>query len=168
MYLVHVSAMRGVPKALKDVLSDPNIRKAGRNVGGDAAKILRDWNVQTHGVVELGRLCRERGFVENGQASLAALVAAVLNERMPKDDGARFSAWDAGELSDEQKTYAALDAWASLVVTRAALLLPDRTMRLTAETALPGDKVDLVIGKKTVASGEILPDDTWGGVACKK
>lgn len=169
VHLIHVARMGGrIPGALADLLNDSDIVKTGRHVGGDAAKILRDGKKPTRGILELGRLCRERGLVENGGVSLEVLAAAVLQKKLPKDVAVRFSRWDQDVLTDKQKRYAALDAWASLRIAQAALQQPDRTLRLTAETAVAGLAVDLLIGNKVVASGEIVADSTWGGVPCTR
>jgi ribonuclease D len=49
-------------------------------------------------------------------SSLADLVLALMGRYLPKDPAVRRSNW-AGPLSEEQKLYAALDAYASYRVT---------------------------------------------------
>ena len=51
--LVRVSAMPSFPPALKDVLEDARILKAGVGICGDAKKLLADWHVAMKGAVEL-------------------------------------------------------------------------------------------------------------------
>ena len=48
--------------------------------------------------------------------SLSALTEWTLNRALPKNKGERVSNWEASTLTEEQVMYAALDAWASLLV----------------------------------------------------
>ena len=50
----------------------------------------------------------------NGKASLAGIVAATLEKHLSKESHA--SEWAATTLNDDQKHYAALDAYAALMV----------------------------------------------------
>jgi hypothetical protein len=47
---------------------------------------------------------------------LAEMVLILLDKHLPKEGTARLSAW-GGALTEEQKRYAALDAYASYLVT---------------------------------------------------
>lgn len=162
IYLVHVTQMNQIPTALKALLTDKSISKAGRNVGGDFNKISRDWKVVPESPLELGRLCRERGLVENGAVGLEALTIAAVGQRLVKDAFVRASGWDK-ELTAAQKDYAAKDVWASLLVARAALLRADHTAHLTPQTAVAGVEVDIMVKTTAVAKGVITADTAWGG-----
>ena len=50
----------------------------------------------------------------NGKASLAEIVAATLQKYLSKES--HVSEWAAITLNDDQKQYAALDAYATLMV----------------------------------------------------
>lgn len=165
VYLIHVAQMSRFPTALSVLLADASIVKAGRSVGGDFAKLQRDWNVACMSSLELGSLCRTRGLVPKGNVGLAALCAEVLREQLPKNQDARLSRWDQ-PLNEQQMIYAAADAWASLRIAHAALLQPDHAARLTPETAVPNIQVDFMVATVRVATGEIIEADQWYGVPC--
>jgi ribonuclease D len=86
------------------------------NVGGDLAKLARDFavtvppirNKSREGVVKLGALAKSRNVISNGKARLAAITAATLHKNLSKD--ACISEWSATELSIVQRDYAVLDA----------------------------------------------------------
>lgn len=52
----------------------------------------------------------------------AGLAAAVLRADVEKEQGLRTSNWEAWPLSQEQQHYAALDAYASLLLYQVSLL----------------------------------------------
>ena len=66
------------------------------------------------GTIELGWLAFKKNVVPNGKASLAAIVAATLQKYLSKES--HVSEWAAITLNDDQKQYAALDAYATLMV----------------------------------------------------
>jgi len=66
------------------------------------------------GTIELGQLAFKKNVVPNGKASLAAIVAATLQKHLSKES--RASEWAATTLDDDQKQYAALDAYVALMV----------------------------------------------------
>ncbi|MFN9958058.1 MAG: hypothetical protein ACK55I_33560, partial [bacterium] len=70
----------GVPPNLKTFLCEPTGIFVGRQIGGDVAKLQRDFQLcipRAH-VVELGALAASRGVVPTGQAGLATICEAVL------------------------------------------------------------------------------------------
>ncbi|KAG2209873.1 hypothetical protein INT45_009332, partial [Circinella minor] len=58
--------------------------------------------------------CKERGAIETKRIGLSEICARFLERFLPKDDTVRLSDWGAINLTDKQKKYAALDAWAGL------------------------------------------------------
>lgn len=118
-----------MPPALLALLQNPNIVKTGRNIRADIARLFRDFNLPETtphaGVIELGKLCKERNIVKDACKGLADLVAITLRRRLPKPDHIRISSdWDRTSLSDEQVKYATLDAYASLRVYEEAEAIP--------------------------------------------
>lgn len=99
----------GIPPALNDLLSNPNIIKVGLSVHDDIRGLKRKGKFDPQGFVELQRLCPAYGIKD---ASLQKIYAIVYGEKMSK--GQRLTNWEAKELTLQQQTYAALDAWASL------------------------------------------------------
>ena len=123
VYLLRVHLLKILPGSLKTILTSSQIVKIGRNVGGDYAKLSRDFPDFTPpprhrgklvGVVELGAFAKAKNAVVNGNVSLATITAASLGLNLSKE--ARLSEWGAPQLSEEQKHYAALDAWIALEI----------------------------------------------------
>lgn len=104
------------PSNLTHFISNENIKKVGRMVNGDLKKLVRDKcpNTIIRGGVELGKLAKEKGVIEDGRAGLNELCKKVLKKCLCKDSHVRLSNWEKPSLEKNQKMYAALDAWASL------------------------------------------------------
>jgi len=113
--VIHLSRLRSVPHQLRSLLANPSVFKVGKNVGGDAAKLLRDYGVKTERYLELGRLASKRQLVPSGSISLVALTRALLRRDLNKEESLRMSSWEH-ELSPEKVQYAALDAYAGLAL----------------------------------------------------
>ena len=116
--------LSGVTPALAALLADAGVVKAGCAARNDAHKVGRDFALRMDGVVDLSELAGTR-LLPSQRWSLAALVARTLGCALPKPASLRTGAWDARELSAEQMSYAALDAWASLRVHVALSQLPE-------------------------------------------
>ena len=108
-----------LPAALHGFLGDRTVRFFGVGVDADAARLRAD-----HGL-EVGRAVDLRGYAEEyagrpdlRQAGLRAIAAAVLGVDLAKPHGVTTNRWDARSLSDEQITYACLDAFVSSEVAR--------------------------------------------------
>jgi len=111
----------GLTRRFKRWIRDSTRGKTGFNVRGDAKKLVRDFGLETSRVIELSALARERyegGCPSAPSWSLARLCEHALGKTLPKDK-TRMSNWERGELKEEQIKYAAMDAWASLLVYRA-------------------------------------------------
>lgn len=113
--VLHLSRMRGVPHQLKSLLADAAVYKVGKNVGGDVAKLKRDYGVLTQRYLELGALASRRQLVPSGSISLVGLTRAVLQKDLDKTEAVRLSTWSQ-VLRAEQLQYAALDSYAGLAV----------------------------------------------------
>uniref|UniRef100_A0AAY4E4Q1 DNA 3'-5' helicase n=1 Tax=Denticeps clupeoides TaxID=299321 RepID=A0AAY4E4Q1_9TELE len=109
-YLFHLSSMSGFPLGLKMLLEDESIKKVGVGIEGDMWKLLSDFNVQLRAFVELGHLANEKlRCIEKW--SLDGLVKHLFGKQLFKDRDVRCSQWDEFELTEEQKRYAATDAY---------------------------------------------------------
>ncbi|KAJ3278304.1 hypothetical protein HDU76_009951, partial [Blyttiomyces sp. JEL0837] len=101
----------------KAVMSSENIVKASRKVQGDINHIFKDHckadKSVSKGVIQLGRFCKEHGFITYGRSSLEHLCAEVPKVKLGKREDVRISDWEADTLNTEQVRYAALDVWAS-------------------------------------------------------
>ena len=109
----------GITPTLRAFLEDPTILKVGVQIRGDAHKMTRDFGVRVGGISELRDLARavaDSSGRRPASFSLSALTEWTLNRALPKNKGERVSNWEASTLTEEQVMYAALDAWASLLV----------------------------------------------------
>lgn len=145
-----------LPRALLALFAEPSICFVGVSVSGDLKRIGKDFNcmesIECAKFVNLGSHARKRDVVHSGTASLEKLVQLMLREKMDKSPSVRLSKWSRSELCDAQKQYAALDAMKSLEVYEQLQHLPDLTLRLAAEAAIPNLQVDVVPSHGNVAS----------------
>lgn len=104
-YLFRLNRIRLDNRILK-ILSSRRILKIGADVGGDirSLRALRDFRAD--GFVDLQTEAVRWGIEEK---SLRKLSAIVLGMRISKAQ--RLSNWEAGVLTDQQREYAATDAW---------------------------------------------------------
>eukprot|EP00775_Hariotina_reticulata_P011580 gene11580-11724_t len=122
--LLHVF-YSGITPKLQELLIRDDIAKVGINIGGDVSKLLADYAVTVNGAEELSDAAHKRQLrcvegitanTEHKRWSLAGLVEEVLTLQLPKPVGVRCGNWEARPLSQEQKLYAALDVFASLLL----------------------------------------------------
>lgn len=97
----------GIPNELKDLLANPKIKKIGVAVHDDIKGLNKIKPFKASGFVELQEYVKLFG-IEN--FSLRKLSALILNGRISKSQ--QLSNWEADELNNKQKIYAATDAWA--------------------------------------------------------
>jgi Werner syndrome ATP-dependent helicase len=116
-YLFHISSMSVFPQGLKWLLENKAIKKAGVGIEGDQWKLLRDFDIKLKSFVELkdvanGKLkCTETW-------SLNGLVKHLLGKQLLKDKSIRCSNWSNFPLTEDQKLYAATDAYAGFIIFR--------------------------------------------------
>lgn len=91
---------------ITELLAAPNIVKAGVSVAHDLRMLKQVFPFAEQGVLDLGDVAKRSGLEQSGVRNLAGLM---LGYRIPK--GARTSNWAAAQLSPQQITYAATDAW---------------------------------------------------------
>ncbi|XP_056121525.1 bifunctional 3'-5' exonuclease/ATP-dependent helicase WRN isoform X2 [Rhinichthys klamathensis goyatoka] len=114
-FLFHISSMSGFPPGLKVLLEDESVMKVGVGIEGDKWKLLSDYDIKLKNIVELSDLandtlrCCERW-------SLDGLVKRLLKKQLFKDRRVRCSHWDDFGLTEDQRRYAATDAYAGLLV----------------------------------------------------
>ncbi len=101
----------GFPEELADLLCDKNTLKIGLSIKDDYMTMRRMAKFDPSGFVEL------QSFVKNyniAEASLQKIYAILFGEKISKSQ--RLSNWEADTLSEGQKRYAAIDAWACLMI----------------------------------------------------
>jgi ribonuclease D len=101
----------GIPKALESFLSNQSILKIGLSLRDDFGAIRKRTNIEPANFLDLQDYVGRFGIED---ASLQKIYAILFNKKISK--GQRLTNWEAEMLSESQKKYAALDAWACLVI----------------------------------------------------
>ena len=109
-FLVRVNKL-GLPQSLIKILSNPNIIKPGVAIRDDIKGLQEIEGFNPKGFIELQDHAKDLG-IQN--FSLKKLTAIVLGFRISKSQ--QLSNWEADELTEAQKIYAATDAWTSLKI----------------------------------------------------
>ncbi|XP_006463078.1 hypothetical protein AGABI2DRAFT_119897 [Agaricus bisporus var. bisporus H97] len=124
VYVLQISDMinsGSLPNQLELLLSNPHIRKAGRSVNGDLIALQKAFRRPAGafcGALDLARLAKERNIVTDiSSTALADLTALVLQMRLNKNAYLRTNeSWENHTLDAAQCSYAAKDAYVSLMV----------------------------------------------------
>ncbi|NXD42862.1 WRN helicase, partial [Copsychus sechellarum] len=114
-YLFHISSMAGFPKGLKRLLEDETIKKVGVGIEGDQWKLMSDFEIKLKSFVELADVANEKLKCKETW-SLNGLVKHLFGRQLLKDQSVRCSSWERFPLNEEQKLYAATDAYAGYIV----------------------------------------------------
>ncbi|GHT79652.1 3'-5' exonuclease [Bacteroidia bacterium] len=101
----------GFPPALIGLLSNPKVMKIGLSLKDDFQSMGRRMRFVPQGFVELQKFIKNYDIED---ISLQKIYALLFGKRISKSQ--QVSNWEAEELSDAQKRYAALDAWACLKI----------------------------------------------------
>uniref|UniRef100_A0A8C2QZS4 DNA 3'-5' helicase n=1 Tax=Capra hircus TaxID=9925 RepID=A0A8C2QZS4_CAPHI len=117
-YLFHIPSMLGwyllylfhFYMGLKMLLENEAIKKAGVGIEQDQWKLLRDFDVKLKSIVELTDVANEKlKCIETW--SLNGLVKYLFGKQLLKDRSIRCSNWSKFPLTEDQKVYAATDAY---------------------------------------------------------
>ncbi len=168
-------AGNSLPSVLRQVLINPQIHKAGHAVSTDLKYLQEACNSATPfvGAVDLARLAKERHIIKAATASLEDLSAIVLSKCLNKNVSEHTStAWENDVLTEQQIMYAALNAYASL-------LIYDALMDIPVPAPLPSDpSIDTPVmlfadntDNKLIAYGTISPhstESTFNGINLTK
>jgi len=160
IYILQIAEiLRGgsFPTALKNFLLNPNILKVGRNIGSDLKRLQHVANNDTPfpNFIDIAQLAKARRVTKTATLSLAELVAVVLGFRMDKDQDVRVSTeWEAKNLSEKQKNYVSVDAFAHLTIYNRLQEIPEPGE--LPEKPLPGIAVSLYQedGQTLIAYGQ--------------
>ncbi len=102
----------GIPDCLKDILEDKNVIKIGLSLKDDFGVLRRSTkDAVPEGFVELQSLVKTYGISD---ISLQKIYGILFDKRISKNQ--RLSNWEAPALSQAQQDYAAIDAWACLMI----------------------------------------------------
>lgn len=94
--------------ALREILEDESIIKAGVAISDDIKQLNDVWKFKPGHFIEIGNLAKELGYQQTGLRSLAGLM---LGFRISKRE--QRSNWARANLTRSQIVYAATDAWVS-------------------------------------------------------
>lgn len=104
-FLFRVNKM-GVRRLVGSILSNPKIIKVGAAVHDDVRGLQHYSDFKAKGFVDLQKIVWEWGIKDK---SVKKMAANILSCKISKNQ--QLSNWEAPELSDAQKMYAATDAW---------------------------------------------------------
>ena len=99
------------PPCLLGFLTNPDVKKIGLSLRDDFLSISRRATIEPKGFIDLQQQVPKYGFAD---ISLQKIYALLFKKRISK--GQRLTNWEADILTDAQKKYAALDAWACLKI----------------------------------------------------
>lgn len=101
----------GIPQILEDFLVDDKILKIGLSLRDDFGAIRKRTDIKPTNFLDLQNYVGQFGIED---ASLQKIYAILFDKKISK--GQRLSNWEADVLTEQQKKYAALDAWACLKI----------------------------------------------------
>ncbi|XP_029048314.1 Werner Syndrome-like exonuclease isoform X3 [Osmia bicornis bicornis] len=117
-HLLHVYSLKKLPAALVILLSHPKVKLVGVNVKNDIWKLGRDFTefpaskVVENNCIDCGTFAN-RVLNRSCRWSLEKLTVHLLNKSLDKNSKVRKSKWHIHPLNDNQKMYAATDAYVS-------------------------------------------------------
>jgi len=101
----------GISSSLIRLLSNANIRKIGLSLKDDFNTMSRRMKFTPEGFIDLQKMVSEYNIAD---MSLQKIYAILFQKKISKNQ--RLSNWEADELTEAQKKYAAIDAWACLKI----------------------------------------------------
>lgn len=145
LFRVHLSQPLSFPTKLAEVIAPEDILKTGKNIQNDFTRLQRKFNINVakgQGKVELGSFCYSKGAISRSSLRLDQICGHILNVYLPKTPMIRCGNWEAAALSEEQKVYAALDAWVSLEIYNQTKCFPTVNQKIN-ESAPDGTFVSI-------------------------
>ncbi|MDR0428063.1 MAG: 3'-5' exonuclease domain-containing protein 2 [Dysgonamonadaceae bacterium] len=103
----------GFPEPLVQLLSNHDTMKIGLSLRDDFHSMKRRIKFIPQGFIELQKMIADYDIADTG---LQKIYALLFSKRISKKQ--RLTNWEADTLSEAQKKYAALDAWACLKIYR--------------------------------------------------
>src|SRR5882762_4601863 len=98
-------------------------------------------------------MAKSQNVVTSGNASLAAITVATLQKNLSKEQ--RISEWSAPVLSNDQRDYAALDAWIVLSIYDFLQHQPTSQMPLKSASCI-NQKISMFWKRQEVARGIVI------------
>lgn len=103
----------GITDSIVDFIQNEKIIKIGISVRDDFQALRKKREVEPKGFVEIQEIAARMGIDDR---SLQKIYALLFGERISKSQ--RLSNWELEILTESQKQYAAIDAWATLKIYR--------------------------------------------------
>lgn len=125
----------GFPLCLVRLLEDKKITKVGLSWHDDLRSLNQRKKIRTGTFIELQSIAGEMGIQD---MSLQKLYANIFGEKISK--GQQLSNWEADNLSEAQKLYAATDAWACVRLYKEMMKMKEEGYRL--ERHLPSNSLE--------------------------
>lgn len=108
----------GMPEGIIRLLTDVTVPKVGLSWHDDLRQLHRRAEFEPGLFVDIQEIAKDFGV---NDMSLQKLYANLFRQKISKAQ--RLSNWDASELRDSQKLYAATDAWACIMLYKEFLAL---------------------------------------------
>ena len=109
--LFRLNKIDSFPPSLIQFLSNPKPLKIGLSLKDDFCSINRKQQFTPAGFIDIQKLVKEHDIDD---MSLQKIYALLFEKKISKSQ--RLSNWEADALTESQKKYAALDAWACLKI----------------------------------------------------
>lgn len=110
-YLFRINMAEMLSDIISEIMENENIMKIGLSLKDDFSGINKLQNFSPNNFIDLQKYVKQFGIADN---SLSKIYAIVFNKKISKSQ--RLTNWEAETLTDRQMKYAALDAWAALVI----------------------------------------------------
>ena len=120
-FLFQVHREEGLP-FLVELLQSDDVIKVGFGLGSDSGHIFNKLGVKFGGVVDLNTVFSMRGYRK--EMGARAAVGLVFDRRFAKSKKITTTDWSQRELTQQQKLYAANDAYAALKVSSSSAINP--------------------------------------------
>ncbi len=101
----------GFPASIAEFFASTEVMKIGLSLRDDFNALRKRANIQPDNYIDLQSLVGNFGIED---VSLQKIYAILFQKKISK--GQRLTNWEAEALTDSQKKYAALDAWACLQI----------------------------------------------------
>ncbi|KAJ6959552.1 Werner Syndrome-like exonuclease [Populus alba x Populus x berolinensis] len=111
--------------AVMQICANTSLCHVGIGIGGDCAKVFRDYNVSVKSVEDLSYLANQKLDGKPKTWGLQALAKILVCKELQKPNKIRLGNWQVDVLSKEQLQYAATDAFASWQLYQVLKSLPD-------------------------------------------
>jgi len=116
----------GFTKELADFMANDSVKKIGLAMRDDFAGLKKQRNFLPANYVDIQNIVKNYGILELG---LQKVFAIIFNQKISKSQ--RLTNWENVVLTEQQKIYAATDAWATLLIYN----------RLMSETPLSTEEI---------------------------